>query len=535
MKSYISSLILSLLVPLALPGQEQDAGFIKALNNITPGVLKSQLGFLSSDYMEGRKAGEKGERISSEYIAGQLQLYGVAPGGDSAGMNEADDPLTVNGRTYFQNFSLIRTLPGEKMEMTLVTREGETTIKTLLDNNIDFSLRYPGRSVEIEAPVVFAGYGFHSEKLNYNDFDKLDVKGKFVVRISGSPGFAKDKLTPSELVTASREAESTARKLGAVGIIEIYPDQPAAGFQSARRTMNSSMKEQRPYPLPVTGNYRLPENTGADAFLRIYVNAPIGDELLKGSGTSLSEYIAQSSGSNAGRLPVIKNLSVTVKTDVRNEVIRVRNVIGIIEGRIKDQFIVLGAHYDHLGAVDGYVWNGADDNGSGTVGVMTIAKAIKETGIIPEKSIIIALWTAEEEGLLGSRYFVRALPFPKDRILLNMNFDMISRYVADESPDKVVITYSEDYPVFRTITENNLRKYNIDLDPDFQPSGNPPGGSDHRSFVEAGIPVFRIKPGHREEYHTPFDEATTVDWDIMEKIVKISFANVWEMVNGEWQ
>lgn len=534
MRRNIFSAVILLLAVISLEGQEKDAGFIKALNNINGSVLKAQLGFLASDHMEGRKAGEKGEIISSDYIASQLQMFGVAPGGDSARMNRADDPFTVNGRTYFQNFSLIKTTPGENTGMTLITREGATSKRIYLENNVDFFIRYPDRAIEIEAPVVFVGYGFKSEKLRCNDFEKLDLKGKFVVRISGYPGFAREKLTLSELVAASRDAESTARQMGAAGIIEINPDLASAGFQAARRPMNPSSREQRPYTSPITGSYRLPENANNDTFIRIYVSAGTGNELLKDSGSSLSDYITKSVSSYVSPLPVVKNKSVIVKTDVRTEVIRVRNVIGIIEGRIKDQFIVLGAHYDHMGSTGEYIWNGADDNGSGTVGVMTIARAIMETGIRPEKSIIIALWTAEEEGLLGSRYFVRNLPYPKSQIRLNMNFDMISRYVSDDTPDKAVITYNSSLPILRTITENNLKKYNIGIDPDFQPSDNPQGGSDHRSFVEAGIPVFRIKPGHREEYHTPFDEARTVDWDIMEKIVKISFANVWELANGEW-
>ena len=152
----------------------------------------------------------------------------------------------------------------------------------------------------------------------------------------------------------------------------------------------------------------------------------------------------------------IKDIRVYIKTTVKKEAVRVRNIIGIIEGRDPDQYIVLGAHYDHMGSKGGYIWNGADDNGSGTVGILTLAKAIMETGIKPEKNIIIALWTAEETGLLGSRYFVDNLPFPRERIKLNLNFDMISRYVSDDSPKKVTMTYTDSHPGFRTITEENL-------------------------------------------------------------------------------
>jgi Zn-dependent M28 family amino/carboxypeptidase len=111
---------------------------------------------------------------------------------------------------------------------------------------------------------------------------------------------------------------------------------------------------------------------------------------------------------------------------------------------------------------------------------------------------------------------------------------MISRYISDDDTKKAIMTYTESFPVFRTITEENLKKYNIDLNVDYQPSKDPPGGSDHRSFVSAGVPVLRFKPGHREQYHTPADEVSTVNWDIMEKIVKISFADIYDLATIEW-
>ena len=223
------------------------------------------------------------------------------------------------------------------------------------------------------------------------------------------------------------------------------------------------------------------------------------------------------------------------KTGASTTQVPVRNILGIIDGKNPEQYIVLGAHYDHLGIQDSCIWNGADDNASGVVGIMTIAKAIVETGVQPEKSIIIALWTAEEVGLLGSSHYLDNLPYPLSRIKLNLNFDMISRYVADDKPNSVTMTYTDKYhPMFKEITVANLNKYGIDLEVDYQPSAELPGSSDHKSFTDKGIPAMRFKPGHREEYHTPLDKLSTVNWDIMEKIIKISFANIWNLANSEW-
>ena len=347
----------------------QDDPIEKGLKAINENVIKAQVGFLASDWTEGREVGERGEYLAGEYIASMLQLYGIKPFGD---MTNSD---STQSRSYFQNFVLLKTTEEAEQAPLLKTVEEKNT----QEFDIDFSVR----------------------------------------------------------------------------------------------TIESTY------------------------------------EILKESA-------------------IIKTTSSTTQ-------VTVRNIIGIIEGKNTEQYIVLGAHYDHLGIWNGYVWNGADDNASGTVGIMTIAKAIVETGVKPEKSIIIALWTAEEVGLLGSRYYLDNLNYPLDRIKLNLNFDMISRYIADNEPRSVTMTYTDKYhPEFRDITDSNLRKYGIDLIVDYQPSADPPGGSDHRSFTAKGIPVMRFKPGHREEYHTPLDEISTINWDIMEKIIKIGFANIWHLANSEW-
>jgi Zn-dependent M28 family amino/carboxypeptidase len=281
-------------------------------------------------------------------------------------------------------------------------------------------------------------------------------------------------------------------------------------------------------------SYSIPGKTTNDAPKRVTVSLRTANEILKGSGISIDDYISRADANNQYVIPQLTNREIYLKTSVKTTQIEVRNVIGLIEGRNPEQFIVLGAHYDHMGIGNGYIWNGADDNASGTVGIMTLAKAIKDTGIQPEKSIIIALWTSEEVGLLGSRYYLDNLFFPVNNIKLNLNFDMISRYISDSELDKVTMTYDIEYPVFRDITVSNLKKYGINLSVDYQPSADPQGGSDHRSFVAKGIPIMRFKPGHREEYHMPSDENSTLDWDIMEKIIKISFTNIWELANSEW-
>ena len=513
------------------PCSGQENYIAKGLKAISQDVLKAQMGFLASDWTEGREAGEKGEYIAGDYIASMLQLYGVKPGGDyirTWGYN-------INSqRTYFQHFTLLKTEQGDKHVMKVKSTDG-LTVKTIsLTYNTDFFFRAADREVEIEAPVVFAGYGFKNESLKYNDFANLDVKGKFIFKISGVPEFAGKKLTSSELSASARDTENMLRKMGAAGILEFNPASTTVGYSPVADFLNMSPSEATPRSRQPYERYSLPGRAGSGNFVRISVSSKAAGEILDGSDIMIDDYIKAADSGKQSKLPSATSKTIYLKTDVKSTPIVVRNVIGIIEGNDPEQIVILGAHYDHEGMNNGYIWNGADDNASGTVGILTLAKAIMETGKKPEKTIIIALWTAEEKGLLGSRYYVNNLSYPKENLRLNLNFDMISRYVSDDEPNRVTMTYTSSCPEFKDITVKNLKEYGIDLDVIYEPSDDPPGGTDHRSFVEAGIQVMRFKPGHREEYHTPADEVDTVDWDIMEKIVRISFTNIWELVNSSW-
>lgn len=506
----------------------------KGLKAITPEVLKAQLGFLASDWTEGRLAGEKGEYLAADYIASMLQLYGVKPDGDLLHTNGPANNNINNERSYFQNFVLLKTIAGDDQIFKIKTSEAKMSKTINFTNTVDFIIRPSDPAIEIEAPVLFAGYGFISNRLKYNDFSKIDVKGKFILKISGIPKFVMESLNSTEISADSREIESTLKEMGAIGIIEFNPGSAVVGNPERKEFVNMSPSEGNPRTGKPYASYSLPGKKTTDNLIRIVVSVKTANEILKGTGINIDECIKKADAREPFLIPQLTNKTIYLKTSVKTTKVAVRNVIGLIEGNNPEQIIILGAHYDHMGMGNGYIWNGADDNGSGTVGVMTLAKAIMETGKKPEKSIIIALWTAEEEGLLGSRYYVENLPYPIKDLRLNVNFDMISRYVTDNEPKNVTMTYTSSCTGFKEMTKANLEKYGIDLIVDYQPSSDPPGGTDHRSFVAAGVPVMRFKPGHREEYHTPMDELRTINWDIMEKIIRISFANVWELANSDW-
>jgi|WetSurMetagenome_2_1015567.scaffolds.fasta_scaffold00464_8 hypothetical protein len=530
----ISYLIIFLTFVLLSSIYSQVTPVERGLRAINQEVIKAQLGFLASDWTEGRAAGEKGEFLAADYIASMLQLYGVEPAGDIIPVRNGTNDKLNTERSFFQNFVLLKTTPGDEQIFKVKTSDSKMYHTTTFTNNVDFTIRPTDPAIEIEAPVVFAGYGLICDKLNYNNFSKINVKGKFILKITGIPKFMQESLSSTEIETSARETESKLKAMGALGIVEFNPQSAVTGNPERKEFTNMAPSER--YPLSGKSNvsYSIPGTKIPVNLIRIRISVKVANEILSGTGINLDDYIKKADSNEPFLLPPLPDKTVYLKTSVKTTQVSVRNVIGIIEGKSPEQIIILGAHYDHLGSGNGYIWNGADDNGSGTVGVMTLAKAIMETGKKPEKTIIIALWTAEEEGLLGSRYYVGHISYPVNNLRLNVNFDMISRYITEEEPRKVTMTYTSSFPVFKDITVSNLQKHGIDLIVDYQPSADPPGGTDHRSFVAAGVPIMRFKPGHREEYHTPLDEPETIDWDIMEKIVRISFANVWELANTDW-
>jgi Zn-dependent M28 family amino/carboxypeptidase len=215
--------------------------------------------------------------------------------------------------------------------------------------------------------------------------------------------------------------------------------------------------------------------------------------------------------------------------------INVRNVVAMIEGVNKDEVIVVGAHMDHMGMSEGRVWNGADDNASGTVGVMTIASAFAATGVKPQKTVLFCAWTGEEKGLLGSEYFTLNPTVGEiDQYKFYLNYDMISRDSDnDEEGINCGITYTKAYSSMEEITNKNKEDFNINLNLNFRPSEEPRGGSDHTPFTDQKIPIMYMMAGFPDEYHTPEDEVELINWDKMLEIIKLGFLNMWDIANSD--
>jgi len=225
---------------------------------------------------------------------------------------------------------------------------------------------------------------------------------------------------------------------------------------------------------------------------------------------------------------------IRVKTTVDSRILKVRNVIGVLEGKNTEEIIVVGGHYDHMGIQNGFIWNGADDNASGTVGVMTIAKAMIESGVKPEKTVVFAAWTAEEKGLIGSSYFAEH-PY-KEKILCNLNYDMISRNSPGEDQDKKIsMTYTNSFDQSKSLVEKFNQELNMGLDINFRGSDRPSGGSDHAPFAAKGIPIYYFMAGMPPEYHQYSDHVELVNWDKMLKIIQLGYLSIFELANMDWE
>ena len=234
-----------------------------------------------------------------------------------------------------------------------------------------------------------------------------------------------------------------------------------------------------------------------------------------------------------GRLEVHPDSIAKLKQEVHQK-LTMRNVLGMIPGKNTKEYVIVGAHFDHLGidpALDGdQIYNGADDNASGVSAVLQIARAFLASGQQPKRNVIFAFWDGEEKGLLGSKYFVQTCPF-LSQIKGYLNFDMIGRNNKPQQPKQVVYFYTAAHPVFGDWLKEDIRKYGLQLEPDYRAWENPIGGSDNGSFAKVGIPIIWYHTDGHPDYHQPSDHADRLNWDKIVEITKASFLNMWKMAN----
>lgn len=528
------SLILLVFSALPLQTSAQQNPRDKGLSTITATSIQGPLEFLASDWMMGRETGTKGEFMASDYIASMFKSFGLKPGGNSNRFNPS----------YFQNINFIQTRPGVSQECAIVRKGKGSRFQINLVYQDDYSISPGSQSIETEAQVVFVGYGIEDKKLKHNDFKGLDVKGKILIRLAGFPGWMDPDSKNFKLFSSTdplvarqpdQNKDAAALARGAIAVIEIRggssgyaPNPDNLPFRYNTDTYEGDV------PFNTETAYRTSIQGQEQRYLtRILLTQRAFNQLTEGSAIDFTAYENQAANEKIKPLALPSDRYMKFATSVDSRIIRGRNVVGVLEGQDTKSCIVIGAHYDHMGQSKGYIFNGSDDNASGTVGVMTIARAMIASGVRPKVTVIFCAWTAEEKGLLGSAWFA-GHPLIKD-IKCYMNYDMISRTALDDTTgQKCDFNYSSGLPYLKEITENNIRDYSIALKMDYKTSARPVGGSDFSSFSQKDIPVFLIHGKFTPDYHQFTDHADKAVLPYMAEIVKLGYLNVYELANRNW-
>jgi hypothetical protein len=547
MKKLIIITFLTAIVSIMTAGGQSDPKQ-KGLDAITLDAIKGQLEFLASDWTEGRATGERGDYMAGDYVASMFKVFGAAPGGDPAGFgrgsrnrggNSAGTAQLRPQRTYFQNFTLIETAGTGPSEFTIKKGNREVT----LDEGVDYTGLRGSMATRFESPVIFIGYGINDKSLGINELAGLDLKGKIVLRIADFPGSGDPESAMYKKITAAKtDVEINRMKNDALagseiaGIIEVNPGTDIAKrWGVMKEGINISYTEAGSRRTNWT-SMRLEGTTLPITPVNLKITERVANYILLGSGIDLNKYVSDAAAGSFRSKPIIlSGVTAAVSTDVRTQRVRVRNVVAMIEGERTDEFVVVGAHMDHMGMEAGRVWNGADDNASGTVGVLMIAKAIAATGVKPKRTIIFCAWTGEEKGLLGSTYFAQYPTMGKiSDVKFYLNYDMISRDAANDTEKNMAgMTFTSSYPKLEEWTRSNVERYNIGLEVNYRANPAPTGGSDYTAFTRNQIPIIAWMAAMHPEYHQPDDHVSLINWEKMHNIIKLGFLQVWDAANND--
>jgi Zn-dependent M28 family amino/carboxypeptidase len=457
--------------------------------SIDPEKIRAHVKFLSDDLLEGRGPGLRGAELAAQYIATQFALDGLKPGGH-------------NG-TYLQqiNFVGMKAIP-DKTTMSLVPKKPSTGMSIDLysydlkyGDDYTVSNRTLTPTVDVDAPIVFVGYGVTAPEFGWDDYAGIDVKGKVILCIVGDPPSDDPAFFGGKALTYygrwTYKFEQAAR-MGAVGALIIHRTDLASYGWDVVKNSNTSEKTY------------IRDNKDPQLEAASWIQLDVAKQIFKSSNMTLDDEFAAAGkkGFKAVELPV--RLHAHVESVVRP--FQSANVVGILPGtdKGKDQAVMYTAHYDHLGFVSGMagdnIYNGAADNGTGCGMLLEMARAWSAMTVKPPHSVIFASVTAEEQGLLGSEYLGQHPPVPPGEIALDINYDMI---LPIGIPKQVNVNGAQRTDFF-PVVEATAKRFDLAIVPDPRPEAGSYYRSDHFSLSRVGIPAFSIDTGMLYEGH---DEA----------------------------
>ena len=468
------------------------------LDKIAPGIssikstdLIETVSQLSDKEYEGRMSGSKAYDKAAAYMANKFEDIGMQPGINSSFMqhlnveyNEIHSPCLLN---------LVK----------------DNTVVKKYELGKDYVYRGFTGSGNFTAPVAFCGYGISRPDLGYDDYAGIDVKGKVVMVFKYNPSWQIGDNRWHH--NYPREKSFTAAQHGAIGILFVsIPNVP-----EVQKTIGSILAG---------------EGEQNESFPQMHIDLPVAADLLEGSGFSLSQ-LQTTIDDNKKPKSILVNASVQVEVHAEyTKEKQTENVVAMMEGSdpaLKDQYLVIGAHLDHVGIQgDDVYFPGANDNASGSAAVLEIAKAFKESGVKPKRSIIFVLFAGEELGLNGARYFVENSPVPHEKIVAMLNMDCIAHGDSirigggGKSPRLWNITREKDSLLSNMMVEGTW----------------PGGGADATPFFEQNIPtLYFVTTNSYTHLHYMTDTPETLNPDLYEKIVRLAYATAYEVAMGNYE
>ncbi len=484
-------LVLFLWLGFTLLAQAQDPAVQKYGNLITEADLKDNLTILASDALEGRATGTRGQKMAAAFIAAHFEEIGLRG--------------PVNG-SFYQPFPLYSSGSPE-----VAFSAGGVTLK----EGEEF-VYFGSGSTEgaLQLPLVYAGLGTET------DLKQVDVKGKAAVVYLET----NSSLRNNQSVAALREKEA---KL--VIVVMDKDDDFKTTASQISRFSGGRMSLTKGSPSSNLGLFIITSSAAAKLF------------------KSTPEKLKKAASDKA--LTKIKSAAASFTVTPKHKEIKTENVLGFLEGTDKkDEVLVITAHYDHVGKLTSgegdLINNGADDDGSGTVAVMALAKAFaqaKKDGNGPRRSILFMTVTAEEVGLLGSQYYTDTNPiFPLNKTVVNLNLDMVGRrdpQHKDSAPYVYVIGSDKLSTELHTLSESVNQKYTkLIFDYTYNDQNHPDRlyyRSDHWNFAKKDIPIIFYFDGIHEDYHKPSDEVDKIEFDLLAHRTQCVFYTAWEIANRE--
>jgi hypothetical protein len=475
----------------------------------SPDRFRAHVEFLADDLLEGRDTGSRGHEIAARYVASQFDSFGLKPGGV--------------GGSWYQQVELQKTTRGATgLAITIIGPAGER--KFAHGDNALIGMNPREAQLDIEAPLVFVGFGLEDTRLGLDDYQGLNVKGAIVVSLRGSP----KGLPSEEAAHASAERGKVAQRHGAIGVITISTLQFEKIFPWQKVLEYSNDPQYDWVERDGKAHLEAPLLRGG-AFL----NAPAAELLFAGAKRSFAD-VRQEADRVKG-MPKGFALRTRVKIHGESTWQRVTspNVIAILPGSdpaLAGEYVVLSAHLDHLGIKDipnaapgaDRIYNGAMDNGAGIATMLEVARAAATSADKPRRSMLFLASTGEEKGLLGADYFAHFPTVPIGKIVGNIDLDM--PLLTYEFTD--VVAFGANHSTIAKFVEQAVAPMNIKLSPDPMPEQGVFTRSDHYQFVRQGVPAVFLITGYanggekaweefdKDFYHSPRDDMSQkIDWN----------------------